>query len=420
MKVLICGASGFIGSTIANRLARDGHHVIRGVRRPARPDETAIDYTADLTPEQWLARLDGIDAVVNAVGILVEHGKQTFERIHTQAPIALFTACRMRGVRRIIQVSALGADSRETPYFASKCTADDFLLAQAGDAHIIRPAIVYGNAGASARLFRTIASLPLYMLPAGGNQPMRPVHVDDLAEIVSRLLAAEDSAAYPACIEAVGNTQVSYREMLGIYRKSMGLPPAATIGIPAWIMRWSAAVCGHIPGSTLTPDTWHMLQRGNTADVRPTVQILGRAPRGVETFIDPDTAPALRAEAFSAWHGPMLRLALAAMWILAALIRLAATPHATSLALLSRLSLHGLAAEIALYGSCLLMFGLGIASLLKPGRVLWLIQIAIVLVSTALMAVVLPELLIDPFGVVLKNLPILALLILLLSQENPH
>lgn len=420
MKVLICGASGFIGSTIASRLARDGHQVVRGVRRPTHPDEIAIDYTADLTPEPWLARLDGIEAVVNAVGILVEHGKQTFKSIHTQAPIALFTACGMRGMRRVVQISALGADSRETPYFASKCAADDFLLAEGGGAHVIRPAIVYGGAGASARLFRTIATLPLIMLPAGGRQTMRPIHVDDLAELVSRMLAADCSTAYPSCIEAVGNTQVSYREMLGIYRKSMGLPPPVMIGIPAAIMRWTATASGHIPGSTLTPDTWHMLQRGNTADVRQTVQVLGRAPRGVETFIEPDTAPVLRAEAFASWHGPMLRLALAAMWLLAALIRLAIYPHAASLALLSRLGLHGLAAEIALYSSCLIMFGLGIATLLKPTRVLWLVQIAIVLVSTALIAVALPELLIDPFGVVLKNLPILALLILLLSQENPH
>lgn len=233
MKVLVCGANGFIGKAIATRLACDGHQVVRGVRRPTHLGEMAIDYTTDLTAERWLARLDGIDAVINAVGIIIERGVQTFEHVHAQAPAALFTACRMRGVPRIIQISALGAESRETPYFASKCAADDFLLAQSMGAHVVRPALVYGTDGASARLFRTMASLPVHLLPAGGHQVLRPVHIDDLAELVLRLLDPMANTAYPPCIEVVGNTQVTYRDMLNTYRSSMELAPAYHLGIPA-------------------------------------------------------------------------------------------------------------------------------------------------------------------------------------------
>jgi len=109
MKVLVCGANGFIGSAIAMRLERDGHQVVCGVRQPTRPGEIAIDYKTDRTTAKWLDKLEDVDAVVNAVGIIVERGAQTFKHVHAQAPIALFTACRMRGVQRVIQISVLGA-----------------------------------------------------------------------------------------------------------------------------------------------------------------------------------------------------------------------------------------------------------------------------------------------------------------------
>lgn len=418
MKILVCGANGFIGNAIAARLERDGHEVMRGVRQPVHPGEVAIDYTADLTAKQWLDRLDDVDVVVNAVGILIERGAQTFEKVHTQAPIALFTACRMRGVKQVIQISALGAGSRETPYFASKCSADDFLLAQPIRAHVIRPALVYGTDGTSARLFRTLASIPVHALPAGGHQLLRPVHIDDVTELVARLLAPVTQREIPLCIDAVGQTVVSWRDMLHAYRTSMGLPAAFTISIPAWAMRTAAALCGRCAGSPLTSDTWRMLQRGNTANAQPVTQALGRPPRGIETFIDPDTASAVRAEAFAAWRGLVLRIALAVVWIGTAFISAAAYPHAASLARLGRLGLHGTAANVALYGACALDFILGVATLVKPGRTLWLVQMTIVLAYTALIAVALPEFLIDPFGPILKNVPILAILALLFSEET--
>lgn len=418
MKILVCGANGFIGNAIATRLERDGHEIMRGVRQPARPDEVAIDYTTDLTANQWLDRLGDVDVVVNAVGILIERGAQTFEKVHTQAPIALFRACRMHGVKQIIQISALGAGSRETPYFASKCAADDFLLAQPIHAHVIRPALVYGTNGTSASLFRTLASIPVHALPAGGHQLLRPVHIDDLTELVARLLDPVATREIPSCIEAVGRTVVSWRDMLTVYRTSMGLPAAYTISIPAWAMRTAAAVCERFAGSPLTSDTWWMLQRGNTADVQPVTQALGRLPQGVETFIAPDAAPALRADAIAAWRGLVLRIALAVVWIGTALVSAAGYPHAASLTRLGRLGLHGAAANFALYGACMLDFILGIATLVKPGRTLWLVQMAVVLAYTALIAVALPEFLIDPFGPILKNVPILAILALLFSEET--
>lgn len=419
MKVLVCGANGFIGGAVSKRLTRDGHQIVRGVRRAQHPGDVAIDYAVDLKEGDWLEKVRDVDAVINAVGIIVERGAQTFARMHTQAPIALFTACASAGVRHVVQISALGAQTRDTPYFASKCEADEFLLSQAGHvtAHVVRPALVYGATGTSARLFRTLASLPVHVLPGGGDQRLRPVHIDDLCDLIARLLAS-DSEAAPACIEAVGATQLTYREMLRTYRAAMGLRPAFSIGIPSAVIRVSAALCGVVPGSMLTPDTWRMLQRGNTADSMTFATALGRAPRGIETFIGDEEASSLRNDAFATWRALLLRIALAIVWIGTAFVSAVAYPKAASLERLSRFGLHGFAADVALYGACALDLGFGLATLFRPGRALWLAQGMLIVAYTLLIAAVLPEFLIEPFAPILKNVPILAILFVLFSEET--
>src|SRR5690606_31525926 len=162
MVILLTGASGFIGARLSVAVRAAGHVVMDARRAP--PDDAPavrVDFTHDLAERDWLPRLAGVDMVINAVGILREHGSQTFERIHTRAPIALFSACAAAGVRRVIQISALGAERGQTGYFASKRAADEFLATLPLDWTIVRPSLVYGPGGTSALLFEMYAGLPL-------------------------------------------------------------------------------------------------------------------------------------------------------------------------------------------------------------------------------------------------------------------
>ncbi|WP_094856896.1 SDR family oxidoreductase [Bordetella genomosp. 10] len=416
LSILICGARGFIGAALCEALARQGHRVFKGVTTARRDDEIAIDYTRDIDPADWMPRLRDIDVVVNAVGILVEGKGRTFDLLHRRAPIALFEACRRAGVRRIVQVSALGAQAGDTPYFRSKRAADDYLRSLPIPHHILRPALVYGTAGASSRFFRALASLPVHPLPAGGHQLLRPIHVDELAEIVVRLLESEAGGDGP--LDLVGGSQVEYRDMLAAYRKSLAFPAAWRIAAPAPLVGLAAALLDRIPGSVLTRDTWRMLNAGNTADPGATARALGRMPAGVERFIRPEEAPRLRGEALAAWRPALLRGALAVTWIGTAICSAFVHPRAASLDLLARVHLHGAAALLALYLASALDFVLGVATLLRPGRRLWAAQAALILAYSLLIAVALPEYLWHPFGPILKNLPILALLFVLLSEEE--
>ena len=95
MVILITGATGFIGRRLVDTLRESGHRVIAVARHVDATSGDAINgaFIRDLDPETWVPRLAGVDVVINAVGILRERGRQTFENIHTRAPQALFSAC---------------------------------------------------------------------------------------------------------------------------------------------------------------------------------------------------------------------------------------------------------------------------------------------------------------------------------------
>ncbi|CAG2323177.1 MULTISPECIES: SDR family oxidoreductase [Burkholderia] len=419
MTVLVCGANGFIGQALCARLEAGGHRVLRGVRRAAGPHDVAIDFAQDVDPQAWLARLKGVDVVINAVGMLADRRGATLDAVHRAAPCALFTACCLAGVRRVIQISALGVERGDTRYFASKRAADRFLQTLPIDFRIVRPALVYGAAGASARFFRMLASLPVHMLPAGGHQRLRPVHVDDLAEVVARLVVqpGDSRAADSRVIDVVGSDEVEYREMLAGYRAALGFPPAARVTLPGPLVGAAAALLGTLPGAMLTRDTWAMLRGGNTGDPTAVTAVLGRPPRGLGSFIGAE-AGALRRDALAMWRRPVLVGALAIVWIWTAIASAFIHPLHASLALLAPAHLTGLPALIALYAASALDFAFGIATVVAPSRRLWAAQAALIVAYSAVIAVTMPGLLAEPFGPVLKNVPILAILLILYSEEH--
>ncbi|RYY69363.1 MAG: NAD-dependent epimerase/dehydratase family protein, partial [Comamonadaceae bacterium] len=196
MRVLLTGATGLIGGSIAQALLRDGHEVVCALRDPGRlaiahPRCTA--FAADLasvpSAAWWQPRLAGIDAVVNAVGILREQGTQTFDALHARAPAELFRACAAAGVRCAVQVSALGADARGSqPYQTSKREADDVLRGLPLAGAVVQPSLVYSPTGPSTGLFLQLASLPALLFPLRGGMEVQPVHVDDVVDGVLAVL----------------------------------------------------------------------------------------------------------------------------------------------------------------------------------------------------------------------------------------
>ena len=425
MKILVTGATGFIGSRVVDALAARGHIVVAAVRHAstrfvaqARVELIETDFARDIDPAAWRPRLAGVDAIVNAAGILRERATQTFGAVHVRAPKALFAAAVTAGVRRIVQVSALGADAGAlSRYHRSKKEADDFLRGLPLDWVVVKPSVVYGPDGASARLFTMLASLPLVPVPGDGAQSLQPVHVDDVVQGIVALV--ESTKPERRDVDVVGPAPLALRDYLARLRHALGLGNARCVRIPLPMMMLAARVGDVLPRALLDTEILGMLTRGNTGDPAALTGLLNRQPRGVDSFVAAAEAPGVRALAKMQWLLPALRLSIAAVWIWTGIVSLGVYPVEESYALLSRVGATGGMAALLLYGAAALDFALGVGTLvMHRRRWLWLAQIAVILAYTGLISARLPEFWIHPYGPVLKNLPMLAALWLLYELEE--
>ncbi|WP_280155006.1 NAD(P)H-binding protein [Piscinibacter sp. XHJ-5] len=419
MKVLVTGATGFIGHTLCETLQARGHEVV-GASRRVRPSDAGMQWIAiDLATAQasdWLVHLRRVDAVVNTVGIFRESAAQRFDDIHIAGPGSLFRGCAEVGLRRVVQVSALGADdSAETAYHLTKKAGDDALLDLVPDAVVVQPSLVFGPGGPSARAFLTWASLPALPLPAGGSQPLQPVHVDDVVMAIVVLLETSPSSCRGARVPLVGPQALTLAGYLQALRDSLGLSPAPTIGIPrAWMA--AAARIGDLLGvGLLDTSSWRMLERGNAAPADAITALLGKAPRAASTFIEADHSAAALGHAQLGWLLPLLRLSVALVWIVTGIVSMGVFPVEQSLELLARSGVPPLLRLPMLYGAALLDLVLGILTLwpMRRRRWLWITQAGLIAFYTLVITVRLPEFWLHPYGPVLKNLPMLAALLML-------
>jgi uncharacterized protein YbjT (DUF2867 family) len=420
MRILITGGTGFIGSHLANALRARGHAVVSASRSPlAGIEHIPADFTRDVSAAVWLDRLRNVNIVINAVGILREHGEQTFDAVHTHAPAALFTAAAASGVARVIQISALGADTGTSAYFRSKHLADEALTRLPVSWTVVQPSLVYGDGGTSAALFTLMASLPVMVLPGRGAQRVQPVHIDD---VVAAIVALCESDAYRReRVALVGPHAVTFTAMLQELRRTLGLGETVKLRVPLPLVRIAAALAAWHPRSLLDADTVSMLETGNTADPESTRQLLAREPRAVATFIRPEQREALLVQAQLRWLLPLLRLSIAVMWIWTAIVSIWLYPQSASFALLERTGVPRYWTPLMLHGAAALDFALGLATLLGlRARTLWLAQIALIVFYTVIISVRLPEFWLHPYGPILKNLPLLAALYLLYVFERPR
>lgn len=270
MNILLTGAEGFIGRHVHAQLKAAGH----STRLLSR--QHGCDFATMTDPRQWLPWVKGLDAVINCVGIFAATRRYTFDRIHTDAPIALFQACAECGIPRVLQVSALGAESHaHTPFLCSKGRADAFLQMLPLKWMVLRPSLVVGIGGASSHLMCQLSRLPLILIPGDGKQAIQPVHVEDVALAVLHAMEME-----PACrvVAAVGPERYSLMDWLNALRQAQGMGAAHFCRLPLSLVRIACRL-----GQGLHPliqvNALDMLQAGSTSDIQPFAELLGGPPR---------------------------------------------------------------------------------------------------------------------------------------------
>ena len=429
MNILLTGATGFIGNTLLLELLRQGHQVTACCRNPQallskseHIKPLPIDFATVDRIEHWLPHLNGIDAVINCVGIIAESEGQTFVQLHSQTPIALFTAATQVGVKTIIQISALGADAgAASAYHLSKRAADEALRDLSLDWFILQPSIVYGNCAQSTALFHALAALPVHVLPDGGSQQLQPVHVDDVVTTVCRCL--DGSVPAQQTIALVGPTPVTYADLLQNLRRRLSKSEAKTLALPQRYVLFAANFGQWLDEPILSKDNIAMLSRGNTADIAKITELLGRLPLSMSEQVF--AKPASQSER---WHAqlyfvkPVLRLVIAFVWLWSGITSLFFYPHKLSYQLLAETGITGNAAPLMLYGLAFMDIGLGLSTLAMPqprNLIFW--QLCIVLIYTLVVGITLMEFWLHPFGPLLKNLPFLLTLWIyqILAGEKP-
>lgn len=429
MRILVTGAYGFIGSQIVSALRQHGHEVVCAVRDTTVSrglDDLPIivcDFERDTDKSDWLPRLVSIDAVVNCAGILRERRGQTFDHIHRDTPTALFEACEECGVRKVVQISALG-DAGDTRFIASKHAADAHLQTCDLDWVIFRPSVVYTVSGSygGTSLLRAMASLPLILLvPGSGQQQLQPIRGEDLARAVVHTLETDDGKH--EIIEATGPEPVSFRDyLLGIRRWLGFAAPGLIVPIPLGLI-YPLTLLGEWFGrGPLGLTMYRMLQRGNIGGpnaVQRFRQLLKFTPMSLSAaFAQSPSYVQDRWQARLYLLQPLLRVMLALLWIGSGIVGFV-TPLRESEVFVIQL---GLAADWSMpvvYGASVIDLLLGVLLLLRIKLYLvGSLMLLSVVLYTLVLGMVLPELWLEPFGSLLKNLPLIPAILMMMAMEQ--
>ena len=187
------------------------------------------------------------------------------------------------GVKRVIQISALGADDKAiVPYHLSKKAADDALRGMDLDWFILRPSLIYGEGGASFSLFKKLSRMPVIMLFDEGQQMLQPVHISDVVATVLRSL--DDDVAPRQTIDVVGQAALSYRKWMLLLRGNRFSP--VFISVPMKAMMKLSKLGRFINLAIFNPDSLRMLEQHNVSDSAALIKFLGRKPLSVSDSLE--------------------------------------------------------------------------------------------------------------------------------------
>lgn len=286
MKIFLTGATGFVGQRMLRRLLDEGHTVRALVRDPAKAaapaPNAAQPVSGDVVTGVGLDQgMQGCDAVIHLVGIILEKGSNTFERVHHLGTRNVVEAAKRAGIRHFIHMSALGVRADGVAaYQTTKWRGEEEVRRSGIPYCILRPSLIFGPGdGFVTQMIATMRSAPVFRpVPGSGLPKFRPIFIDDVTACFARALTAE--AATNQTIGLGGADELTLNQVLAEIARCAGVRKPA-IHIPMPLMFAGAFLAqSMLKNPPVTIDQLRMLREGSTCDLEPMIRILGVRPRG--------------------------------------------------------------------------------------------------------------------------------------------
>ena len=413
MRILLVGGTGFIGSAIQARLSAEGHECVSVSHSPMGlrgERHVALDLARTTNADIWKPILKGIDAVINAAGALQGRDMQG---VHVSGSAALYAACESERVRRVILLSAIGANRDAQSIFSrTKREGEAALSSRDLDWVVLRPSVVIGRGayGGSA-LLRGLASLPILpVMP--DTAPIQPVHLDDVVETVVFFLRAD--APSRIVLELAGPRQMTFSDAVALFRRWLRWRPASRVTVPSWAasgfyrMGDFAQILGWRTPINTTAQA--EMRRGATGDPAPWHRTTGILPHDIEAALASEPA-SVQERWFVRLYTlkPLVFGVFGLFWIVTGIISLG-PGWDIGMSLLREGGLEGNFAAPTVIAGALADIVVGFAILSRPSSRygLWaalIISFVYMVIGTTLV----PRLWSDPLGPMLKIWPVLML-----------
>lgn len=301
MNICLLGGTGFVGTELATRLAREGHWVRIPTRSPGHGQHLRVLSTVELVaanvhdPRALAQLLSGMDAVINLVGILNESGQATFQAVHADLASKLVAAARAMKIRRLLQMSAVGADRERGPsrYLRTKGEAEASLRTAAHlDFTIFRPSVIFGPGDSLTNRFAALLRLAGGFLPLARSQArFAPVYVGDVADAFVRAL--QNQGSYGETYELCGPEALTLEQIVRL-TAAVAQEPCHILRLPDALGRLQAGLLGLLPGKPLSLDNFRSLTVDSVCTENGFAR-LGISPRHLMAvlpfYLGPFTAP---------------------------------------------------------------------------------------------------------------------------------
>ena len=257
-RILILGASGYVGGHLAPRLAAAGYPVRAAARRidalRARNWADVECVRADaLDPSSLAEALDGVGVAYYLVHSMASGGD--FSDLDRRAAANFRDAAAAAGVRRIVYLGGLQPANGASPHLASRLETGDVLRSGPIPVTELRAGIVVGPGSAAFEVIRDLVyHLPVMLAPRWVRSRSQPIALDDLMDYLVGLLALEDDGRSHT-FDAVGPETLSYADLLrqfaGVVGRKVRIVPLPVLS-PRLSSYWLDLVTA-VPASIARP-----------------------------------------------------------------------------------------------------------------------------------------------------------------------